>query len=283
MEGMKRSFAIVFVLAALAAAAPAESPEDLIRRANAAFLSGDVEAAESLYSAAEERTGDPGLVAFNKATVLFQKGEFHAAESHYARTLDDKACPADRAARAWFNRGTCLVRRGGAAAVYRSAIACFDRCLESPAADAPLKANARQNLELAKLLWMEANKKAAKPENPNEPPREDERPPEPGTTPKNGTDPSIENGADNGTRKEQRPVPMPAPGVAPKQGANDSGNPTPAAAVNPQPVLDDGTPQKLSPEDSREHLRRAEQRLRDERRALLRTLYGPDRPGVRDW
>ena len=68
---------------------------------------------------------------------------------------NENFCPADRAARAWYNRGTCLVRRGGAAAVYRSAISCFDRCLESPVADAPLKANARQNLQ--KALSLQAN------------------------------------------------------------------------------------------------------------------------------
>ena len=51
----------------LLAAAPAESPEDLIRRANAAFLAGERDEADRLYAAAEERTADPGLVAFNRA------------------------------------------------------------------------------------------------------------------------------------------------------------------------------------------------------------------------
>jgi len=282
---MNRVALLVVVLLALAAA-PNAAPEDLIRRANAAFLAGDAETADSLYAAAEERTGDPGLVAFNKAAVLFQKGEFYAAEVNYARTLDDRACPPDRAARAWFNRGTCLVRRGGSAAVYRSAIACFDRCLDSPAADEPLKANARQNLELAKLLWIEANKKAPKPDLPNEFPREDEQPDPPGAPPRTGLDPGKEVGMENpGAKKETRPMPAPAPGAGqvPKAGLNGTSNPMPADVPNPQPLLDDSAPQKLSPEDSREYLRRAEQRLRDERRAMLRTLYGPDRPGVRDW
>src|SRR6185437_3641476 len=99
---MPRSLLLLIpVLAALVGAAPPTAPEELIRRANAAFLAGDPDRAEALYAEAAERTGDPGLVSFNKAAILFQKGEFRAAEVHYARTLDDRDCPADRAARAW--------------------------------------------------------------------------------------------------------------------------------------------------------------------------------------
>src|SRR5438477_12953983 len=90
----------VFLILLAAAAPVSDSPNDLIRRANAAFLKGDGAAADALYAAAVERTGDPGLVAFNQAAVLFQKGEFYAAEVHYSRTLEDRACPPDRAARA---------------------------------------------------------------------------------------------------------------------------------------------------------------------------------------
>src|SRR5262249_59336214 len=128
-------------------------------------------------AAAEERTGAPGLVAFNRAAVLFQKEDFRDAEVHYARVLEDAACPPERAARAWYNRGTCLLRRGTSPAVYRSAIACLEHCLDSPAADEPLKADARHNLELAKLLWNEARKTAAKPDTPNENRPPEEEPP----------------------------------------------------------------------------------------------------------
>src|SRR5438132_1666064 len=97
-RGLRPSLVIV-VLFALAAGTPAsEPPDELIRRANAAFLRGDANAADALYAAAEERAGDPGLVSFNKAAVLFRRGEFAAAEAHYARALDDRACPPDRAA-----------------------------------------------------------------------------------------------------------------------------------------------------------------------------------------
>jgi hypothetical protein len=39
----------------------------------------------------------------------------------------------------------------------------------------------------------------------------------------------------------------------------------------------------LSPDETREYLRRAEARLREERLKMLKIRYGPDRPGVRDW
>jgi tetratricopeptide (TPR) repeat protein len=274
------SFVLILALVLAASPVSGESPDELIRRANAAFLHGDAEVAESLYKSAEERTGDPGLVAFNQAAALFQQGDYYAAEVHYARTLDDRACPPDRAAKAWFNRGTCLVRRGGAAAIYRSAIACFDRCLDSNAADEPLKADARHNLELAKLLWAEANKKAAKPDNPNLPTREEEKP-EPPQSPK--SDPGQENNGEADTgKKETRPAPAPGTNPVLKDGA-EGGNRVPADVPNPQALLDENTPQKLSEEETREYLRRTEQRLRDERRRMLRILYGPDRPGIRDW
>ena len=270
----------------LSAAAPpaTESPDDLIRRANAAFLRGDAEAADSLYAAAAERTGDPGLVAFNQAAVLFQKGEFYPAEVQYARVLDDKACPPDRAARAWFNRGTCLLRRGGGTGVYRSAVACFEHCLDSPAADETLRADARHNLELAKRLWIEANKKAARPENPNSPPPEEQPEVQP---PPGGGDQDPTNPADTEAgpgAKNLAQAARPVPGAVPPGGSPREAN-TPTAGNNRQlqPLEDADQAQPLSPEDTREYLRRTDERLRDERRKMLRLLSGPDRPGVRDW
>ena len=84
---------------------------------------------------------------------------YSEAAKHYYWVLNDAACPPERARRAWFNRGTSLLRQPGATmAVYRSAIACLERCLDSKVADAPLRWRA-YNLKLAKLLWNEARKK----------------------------------------------------------------------------------------------------------------------------
>jgi tetratricopeptide (TPR) repeat protein len=280
---MRRIFCILIPVSCLLLLAAGPSTEnDLIRAANAAFLRGDTDPADTLYSQAEERTGDPGLVAFNRAAVLFQRGEFREAEIHYARVLEDKACPPERAARAWFNRGTCLLKRGGSPAVYRGAVSCFERCLESLAADEPLKADARHNLELAKLLWFEANKVAPRKEKPNDPPPPDIEPPpsknngaqDPGATEK--ADPA---GGPTGTQLQQQPVmgkvPNSTPATTPVQtpGTNST-----------LPVVHDDTPlQQLSREDAQEILRRADVRMRREREKMNEMLHGLGRPGVRDW
>jgi len=270
----------------LVAAAPQleGAPDELIRRANAAFSRGDRDEAERLYAAAEERTADPGLVGFNCAAVLFQQEKYYDAERHYARVLDDAACPPDRAAKAWYNRGTCLIRRGGSAAVYRSAIACLERCLDSDAADEPLKADARHNLELAKVLWNEARKKENKPHNPNEDlPQEDPRsePPPPQGL---GGDPQLgdpEQGADGaGGSPVPKHIPQTAAAGAKAQPVQAQ---TPAVTPNLQPLQDDRRVQPLSPEETRDHLRRTAERLRREQQQLRQALYGQERAGVHDW
>ncbi len=273
----------------IAAAPPTEAtPEELIRQANAAFLRGDIEDADRLYTTAEERTTDPGLVAFNRAAVLFQKGEFREAELHYARVLDDAECPADRAAKAWYNRGTCILRRGGSAGggsagVYRSAIACLERCLESAVADEPLKADARHNLELAKIRWNEARKTTSKPDTPNEnPPPEDFQnnpPPKPSGNDQQPGTPETGDGNNGGNNMKS----VNQQNMMQNMGAKS--NPTPDSGHSPnlQPLQDSSTQQPLSPEDTREHLKRTAERLKKERQTLRNTLYGPERSGSLDW
>lgn len=275
----RRPFYLPFPVACLllAAADPVhESAADAIRAANAAYLRGDREAAEKLYAAAEERTADPGLVAFNKGAVLFARGEYRDAELHYARVLKDRACPPDRAAKAWFNRGTCLLKRGGPADVYRSAIACFERCLDLSPPDPPREA-ARDNLELAKLLWAEANKREAKPRSPNESVEEDFADPPPAAQ-GGSTDPGMQNQEAGATPKVER-----VPGAAPNGDAKKTDAQAPGGKTNLPQLKDDEAAQQLTPEDAREHLRVHGERMRRDRRALLGTLYGPDRPGVKDW
>src|SRR5262249_42122208 len=126
---------LALVLVAAAPPAEQESPEELVRRANELFRAGNIEAADTLYTAAEERTTDPGLVSFNRAAILFERKQYNEAVALYDRVLDDAECPPERAAKAWYNRGTCFLHRGGSMSAYRSAIACFERTIDSPAAD----------------------------------------------------------------------------------------------------------------------------------------------------
>ena len=50
--------------------------------------------------------------------------------------------------------------------------------------------------------------------------------------------------------------------------------------VHPVFLLDEA---HLLHQDTLEHLRRAGERIRKDRRDLLRTIYPPEQPGVRDW
>ena len=281
---------LLFAAALLLAAAPlpTDTPDDLVRRANEALRAGDAETADRLYTAAEERTTDPGLVAFNRAGVLFERKLYRDAERHYDRVLDDAACPPERAAKAWYNRGTCLLSRGGTLEVYRAAIACFENALDNSAADREVKDRAPHNLELAKLLWAEEAKKAKADQPPspnNKVPEEENRQPRADPDRKTGG-PLETNQGDDPTHpgapkygSQPQPVPQPKEGTAPKQAdQNVAGN-----NANLQVIEDKDDVQKLNPEDARTYLEETRKRRKRELHALLETLYGPDRPGVRDW
>jgi tetratricopeptide (TPR) repeat protein len=266
-------------LAVSAGPSPSESPEELIRLGNAAYLRGDLDAADQFYKAAAERTQDPGLVAFNRAAVAVQKGEVREAELNYLRALDDRAAPPDRRAKALYNRGVCLLARGGSAGVYRSAIACFEQSLDLFPADDPLAADARHNLELAKLLWGKARAAEKTPPKPSDLPPDVPEPPPPKSDEGTGQEPGSEPSGPGGQ-----------PGVRPEaaHGLPPGGKPRETNQKAPGPgslpvVLDADRPQPLSPEDTRAILQQIAERLERDRKATARLLAGPERPDVKDW
>lgn len=269
------TFHFLLLSFALIAAAPTRDadPDELTRAANAAFQRGELAEADRLYQLAGERTRDPGLVAFNRAAVCVARGEMWEAERHYLQSLDDREAPGERRARASYNRGVCLLARGGPAMVYRSAIAAFEQALDLLPGDDPLAADARHNLELAKLLWLrarEAEKARSRPSDlpPDllpEPPRHPEMG---GSEDPGGTEASV-GGPDPG-------------GTAAGPGPAGAGRKTPGAGN--LPVLQDGDQaQPLSPQDARAHLRVLADRLASDRHKSARLLVGPERPNVRDW
>jgi hypothetical protein len=273
-----------------AASPPAEmTPDDLVRQANAAFEAKNEAEADRLYALAEERTTDPGLVAFNRATVLGRAGhaeKFRDAEKIYARVLKDEACPPERAARANYNRGTCLLHIGGPSAVYLDAIKYLSRCYDSDAADAPLKASARNNLKLAKTLWKKAydeEKKAGKkPERPNDNPPPDEQRDD---APRHGdTDPQPGTN-DPGAGGMGQPItkPMVQPSGAANANTGQTANQTPAPGTNPDVSKSQNFPdaQPRTPEATRKFLQDAAVRMQRERHAVNDSLYA-SQLGVRD-
>ena len=132
----------------LISAKPPRTNHDEIRQANAAFEEGEFETADLLYTRAEEWAVDPGLIAFNKANVLYRQGSDRRAELCYRRCLADKDVPAERRVRALYGLGNSLVRQAGESDIklLQSAIECYELCLRSTTDDG-LRSDAGHNLE----------------------------------------------------------------------------------------------------------------------------------------
>jgi Ca-activated chloride channel homolog len=145
-------------MAPLSAAPPAEEANALVRAGNEAFARQEYEEALVHYAGAEERSQDPGLLAFNSAAAYYRLGRYREAELHYRRCLEDDEVPAGRRALALFGRGNALVRQAGEqdAAPLAQAVAAYRACLAERAAPPDLRADARFNLEWAQLLWLKA-------------------------------------------------------------------------------------------------------------------------------
>src|SRR5262245_1813767 len=98
---------------------PALDVQELLRRGNDAFAYGDYAAALDLYQKTEDLTGDPGLVAYDKATALYRLAlhtensrsklnMMQEAEQSYRRSLEDATGP--RRVQALFGQGNCLLQ-----------------------------------------------------------------------------------------------------------------------------------------------------------------------------
>jgi tetratricopeptide (TPR) repeat protein len=269
--------------AGLVSAGPAEPPADLIREAGAAFERGDLDAAESLYSRAEERTADPGLVAFNKGAALYRRGDFRRAELCFRRALGDAEIPAERRGRGLYNLGNCLVRQAGETDVklLQAAIDCYETALRE-SADEGVRSDAGHNLEVAKLLWAKA--RARRPASERDPEWDEPRPPkappnDPSKQPENmGSDATAEGPkkADPSTRLDIGKGPDAGP--APKE----IEKPTPGQGS--LPVLPDTDKvESLAPDDARAVLKRTAERLQRERQKLREEAAQGERPRANDW
>jgi tetratricopeptide (TPR) repeat protein len=266
----------------LLSAAPAEPPTDLIRQANEAYAMGDLDTAERRYSQAEERTSDPGLVAFNKGAALYRRGEFRRAELCFRRTLGDADAPPDRRGRGLYNLGNCLVRQAGETDVkqLQAAIDCYEMALRESADDG-LRADAAHNLEIAKLLWARA--RARRPPGERDPdwdePKAKDPPPDPGKRPED-----LGNDGSGHGPKSADPIAKLDPGKGPDSGPTPKEMERPTPGQGNLPVLPDtDRVESLSPEDARAVLRKAADRLQRERQKLREEAAQGERPRANDW
>jgi len=262
---------LAFALATISAAPPTDANE-LLRHGLKLLEAGETELALPFLEAAAERSDDPGLVAYNRGLALARLGRMREAELQFLHALDDDVIPAERRAKALYNRGLCLLTRDDLPAI-RTAIECFTLCRDE-GKDAVLIADAKHNLEVAKERWRQARLKQAQPPSPNDGGYEESPPKKNEATAQ--SDPTTNGTGGSSTAKAQ-------PSTQPAEG-NAKGTSQMAPGAGTLPVLkDDATLTPLSPEDTQTYLDQTARRLARQRQSVEHLRGGPDRPGVRDW
>jgi tetratricopeptide (TPR) repeat protein len=250
----------------------------LVRQGNAAFSWADYAAAVEFYTRAEEGSTDPGLVAFNKATALYRLRHYREAELHYRRCWED--AEGTRLAHLLYSLGNAIVQQAGNsdAARLKQAIGLYELCLHQEGAEPSLLADARHNLELARLLLV----KAAAGKGKNE--QDDSGRTDADTQPKGTSDEGADMSDQSGSG---RPDPRGKPGVL-------SGNYGPGAVPwndtpfapgkgNLPPIPDADSLTTMSPEDAAEQLKQAADRIARERKTHQQHIAPAPAANLKDW
>jgi tetratricopeptide (TPR) repeat protein len=263
----------------LVAAAPASlPPEELVRQGNSAVGRQQYPDALKLYEQAEDRTTDPGLVAFNEGVAFFLQGNFVQAETHFRQAC--QGATGSRQVRATYNLAASLLRTAGDSDVAKlaEAVALFGDCLREDT-DEGLAADARHNLELAKLLWAQAK---ARPKPPQEkpPPNDEEQKPQP-PTPEPVKQPGEDDGSANPTKGSgQRANVTPEPGQEP---IKTDGQQAPGENPNLPVIPDREELAPMSREEAEAHLRQAVEAVLQEGRTHRQHKQRVPSGRVRNW
>lgn len=266
----------------LIGAATKPEPNELVRLANAAFERQEYDAALKLYTEAEATIENPGLVSFNKGAALYRLGRFRDAQVHYQRCLEETDAP--HRPGLLFNLGNCLLQQaqaGGDLSLFREALQAFQQCSSEPKVDAELRENARHNLELTKLLWLQA--RLARPNQPEKEPGSDTNPepPQPEKKPPDNQE-KVGDGSDTNPGQTPKPI-MEKRGKADKKEGPDKAIETPETAPgkgNVPPPPDDAP---LSTEDAVKNIEDAAKRIREERYLYRQRAAPAPLRGVPDW
>jgi hypothetical protein len=274
---------LLTVLTALSLISGEPNPpvEPLMRQGDAAFMRQDYPSAVKLYEEAESSTHDPGLVSFNKAAAYYRARQYREAIECYRRCLDDDQAPSDRRASAHFHLGNALFRQAGDgdADLFKQSASAYRACLREPGLSATLRADARHNLELAQMLWLQAmqKQKEKSPAQPEDEPKklnqENAR-----NAPTDSDDQNKEDGmlpavdSTDGAKKDKRPT----------QGTQQKGQKTTGGTI--QFLHDKEQVVAISIEDTLATLEKHAQRIAD----LRRKDRHPTRPGSasiskKDW
>jgi len=276
---------LVFSLLGLAASSATE-PRQLLLEGHAAFDRGDYVGAAALYEQAEIHSIDPAHVAFYLAGAKYHLAlktegpspELQEAEQLYRCCLD----PADsRRPPALYGLGNCLLHRAGQrdAASLRTAIVCYDQCLQSAGDDPSLIADARYNREKARLMLLQFPPPANGPPN-DKPPSNDTNPQPPHPDPRQPTPATGEPGSEgNPDSRGVAGAAKPEPGTT----ATKTDMPPPPGKGNLDPIPDEVDAPPLSPHDAAEHLEAATKKVLQERQTHHRRGERTSAAGVKDW
>jgi hypothetical protein len=289
---------LILTALAVVGASPGQDVMDLIRRGNAAYGRGDYAVAAAFYEWAEERTTDPGLVAFNKAAAYYGRGKYAEAEEQLWLCLGDagpqvarhlKRYPfrdlppglcrtaGPRLAPVLFNVGNCLLQRSGGTSgdLLREAAVCFDHCLRLGGSSAELRADCRHNWELARELLRL---------HPSPPPR-DKSDPKPGENDSQPKETPGEGEADQGSdRDPQRNLRKPGPDdrLDAQGDPQETGESTPGRG-NLATLADQDRLVPMTAEEAAAHLRQVVQRILGEQRARQEEASRNSSDRVLDW
>jgi tetratricopeptide (TPR) repeat protein len=276
---MIRPIRWLWLLPVLVAAGPAVVPPDeLVRRGNRAQTEQKYVDALRLYDQAQERTTDPGMVAFNEGVAFYQQGDYVRAESHFRMARQDAV--GRRRLGADYDLACSLVQTAGDRDVRKlaEAIGLFEECLRQVEPDNPLAADARHNLELAKFTWLLAR---ARPDSHKDKPPEDSEEPKQPPPPK--PEPNKQPGGDDGSGNPTKGSGDRERGQEQgKQAVSEQGDAAPGEGTLPViPDREEMVP--MSRDEAEAHLRQAIERVLQERRAHGQRSVRVPAGKVRDW
>src|SRR5262249_19398156 len=152
-----------------------------------------------------------------------------------------------------YNLANCLLQRAQASsdlAIFREAVETYQRCLRQEETPLELQQNARHNLELTKLLWLQARLARASQPDEKEPGQE-QNPEQPKPPEKSPSEEKIEQGGNPSTGGKPKQIPEKKSKLEKKQG-DDKAIPTDepsAGRGNPPPPPDDAKQPPLSAEN----------------------------------
>jgi tetratricopeptide (TPR) repeat protein len=263
-------------------------PEELLHEGHRALARGNSERAAVLYEQAELHSTNPAEVAFYLAEAKYHLAarveglspELLEAEQLYRCCLD---LSDPHRAYALCGLGNCLLHKAGSSdeGSLRSAIACYDLCLQSAGEDRVLASAARYNREKARLLLLQflppsrdsaSDRPPGDDMHPHLPRHDDYRPAMPLPAGAEGAEGNADPSSAPGDSKQDQG----------KEAAKNNQPPQPGKGNLP-PIPDAVDVAPLSPQIADEHLELAAKKVLLERQSRHRRDEETSPKGVKDW